>query len=97
MASRACRAQGARRRRHSDQRWSTPSLCGEWTVRDVLAHMTATASMSPGSFFAKMVGSGSASARCRPRASPRPSAAHRPTRWPGSRPSPARPAGRLAR
>ena len=40
------------------QRWSTPSLCGGWSVRDVLAHMTATASMSPGSFFAKMAGSG---------------------------------------
>lgn len=39
-------------------RWSTPSLCSNWTVRDVLAHMTATASMTPVSFFGKMAGSG---------------------------------------
>ena len=39
-------------------RWSTPSLCTEWTVRDVLAHMTATAKITPMSFFPKLVGSG---------------------------------------
>jgi uncharacterized protein (TIGR03083 family) len=39
-------------------RWSTPSLCSKWTVRDVLAHMTATASMSPVSFFSKITASG---------------------------------------
>jgi uncharacterized protein (TIGR03083 family) len=39
-------------------RWSTPSLCSNWTVRDVLAHMTATASMTPASFFGRMAGSG---------------------------------------
>ena len=26
----------------SGAQWSTPSLCTDWTVRDVLAHMTAT-------------------------------------------------------
>ena len=42
----------------SDEQWSTPSLCDEWTVRDVLAHMTATAKFSPLSFVGKFVGSG---------------------------------------
>src|SRR6266581_7256319 len=41
-----------------DDRWATPSLCTQWTVRDVLAHMTATAKMSPPSFFVKLAGSG---------------------------------------
>ncbi len=40
------------------QQWSTPSLCSEWTVRDVLAHMSATASMTPASFFGRFAGSG---------------------------------------
>jgi uncharacterized protein (TIGR03083 family) len=40
-----------------DERWSTPSLCSGWTVRDVLAHMTATAQITPASFFPKLVGS----------------------------------------
>ena len=38
--------------------WATPSLCGEWTVRDVLAHMTGTARLTSGSFFPKLIGSG---------------------------------------
>jgi uncharacterized protein (TIGR03083 family) len=38
--------------------WDTPSLCSGWSVRDVLAHMTATARMTPPSFFVKMLGSG---------------------------------------
>jgi hypothetical protein len=41
-----------------DARWATPSLCGEWTVRDVLAHMTATAKISAPGFFGKMISSG---------------------------------------
>jgi uncharacterized protein (TIGR03083 family) len=40
------------------ERWATQSLCADWSVRDVLAHMTATAKMTPGRFFAKFVGSG---------------------------------------
>ncbi len=40
------------------EQWETPSLCAAWTVRDVLAHMTATAKMTPGRFFAKFIGSG---------------------------------------
>jgi uncharacterized protein (TIGR03083 family) len=41
-----------------EDRWATPSLCSEWTVRDVVAHMTATARMSTPSFFVKLAGSG---------------------------------------
>jgi uncharacterized protein (TIGR03083 family) len=41
-----------------DAQWSTTSLCPEWTVRDVLAHMTATAKLSAPTFFGKMLTSG---------------------------------------
>lgn len=39
-------------------RWQTPSLCDRWTVREVLAHMTATAAMTPARFFGKFLSSG---------------------------------------
>src|SRR5262245_42609486 len=38
--------------------WDTPSLCGGWTVRDVVAHMTGTARISGGSFFPRLIASG---------------------------------------
>jgi uncharacterized protein (TIGR03083 family) len=38
--------------------WDTPSLCAGWSVRDVLAHMTATAKTTPPRFFGKFAGSG---------------------------------------
>lgn len=38
--------------------WETPSLCSKWTVRDVVAHLSATASMSPVKFFAGMAKAG---------------------------------------
>lgn len=38
--------------------WDTPSLCADWSVRDVLAHMTASAKISPATFFPKLLGSG---------------------------------------
>jgi uncharacterized protein (TIGR03083 family) len=41
-----------------EDQWSLPSLDEEWTVRDVVAHMTATAKISPASFFPKIIGSG---------------------------------------
>jgi uncharacterized protein (TIGR03083 family) len=41
-----------------DKAWDTPSLCTGWTVRDLLAHMTATAKITPFSFLPKLVGSG---------------------------------------
>ena len=45
------------------ERWSRPSLCTAWSVRDVLAHMTATAKNTPASFFPKLIGSGFSFAR----------------------------------
>jgi uncharacterized protein (TIGR03083 family) len=42
----------------SPERRSTPSLCTQWTVRDVVAHMTATAKITPATFFPKLVGAG---------------------------------------
>ena len=41
-----------------DSDWETQSLCDNWTVRDVVAHMTGTAKISPGSFFGKIITSG---------------------------------------
>jgi uncharacterized protein (TIGR03083 family) len=38
--------------------WSGPSLCGGWTVQDVVAHMTATAKITPATFFPKLLASG---------------------------------------
>jgi uncharacterized protein (TIGR03083 family) len=38
--------------------WDKPSLAAGWSVRDVLAHMIATARMTPPKFFAGMIGSG---------------------------------------
>ena len=42
----------------SEGQWTTGSLCEEWTVQDVLAHMTSTAQMTPGTFVRGFVGSG---------------------------------------
>jgi uncharacterized protein (TIGR03083 family) len=41
-----------------DAGWATASLCPGWSVRDVLAHMTATAKMTPPKFFVKFAASG---------------------------------------
>ena len=35
-------------------RWDTPSLCSPWTVKQVLAHLTETATMTPPRFLARM-------------------------------------------
>jgi uncharacterized protein (TIGR03083 family) len=42
----------------SDSQWSAGSLCDNWTVRDVVAHMTATAKITPPVFFVKLARSG---------------------------------------
>lgn len=42
----------------SEEQWQTASLCAGWSVRDVLAHLTATAKISTGSFLPKLVKSG---------------------------------------
>jgi uncharacterized protein (TIGR03083 family) len=41
-----------------DEQWARPSMCAGWTVRDVLAHMTATAKITPAKFFPALLGSG---------------------------------------
>jgi uncharacterized protein (TIGR03083 family) len=41
-----------------EQQWAARSLCSRWTVWDVVAHMTATAKITPPAFFAKMATSG---------------------------------------
>lgn len=41
-----------------DAAWATQSLCAQWTVRDVLGHMTATAKMTPPKFLAGMAAAG---------------------------------------
>jgi uncharacterized protein (TIGR03083 family) len=38
--------------------WTTPSLCGGWSVHDVLAHMVATAKETPPAFLVGMLRSG---------------------------------------
>ena len=52
------RALAADLRTVTGDQWDTPSLCGGWTVRDVLAHMTAAATLTPPSFFGKLISSG---------------------------------------
>jgi uncharacterized protein (TIGR03083 family) len=41
-----------------DAGWGTVTLCSEWTVRDVVAHMTATSKLSGAQFFPKLLASG---------------------------------------
>jgi uncharacterized protein (TIGR03083 family) len=41
-----------------DDDWATTSLCTQWTVRDVLAHMTSAAKLTPPAFFARLASSG---------------------------------------
>lgn len=36
--------------------WATTTLCPAYTVRDVVAHLTATASLNPGTFFVRFAG-----------------------------------------
>lgn len=38
--------------------WTTPSLCSEWTVHQVLAHQVATAKLTPPTFIAALITSG---------------------------------------
>jgi len=41
-----------------DAKWDTPSLCDGWTVRDVVAHMTAATKLNGPKFFGRLIGSG---------------------------------------
>jgi uncharacterized protein (TIGR03083 family) len=38
--------------------WDTPSLCDGWTVRDVVAHMTAASQLNAPKFFGRLISSG---------------------------------------
>lgn len=38
--------------------WEQPSLCTGWTIRDVVAHLCATAALSPATFFLGMAKAG---------------------------------------
>ena len=42
----------------TDTQWATPSLCGDWTVRQVLGHMAAAARTTQGGFLGKMIAAG---------------------------------------
>lgn len=42
----------------SADQWTTPSLCSQWNVQQMLGHMTATAKMTPPKFAAKMLSAG---------------------------------------
>ena len=42
----------------SDEQWNTPSLCAGWSVRDIVAHLTAAASTGPGAFIAQFAAAG---------------------------------------
>jgi uncharacterized protein (TIGR03083 family) len=42
----------------SEAQWQSTSWSEQWSVRDVVAHMTATASVSPPAFFGKLIASG---------------------------------------
>lgn len=42
----------------TDEQWAAPTMCGEWTVHQVLAHLVTAANMNPPKFFARMAGAG---------------------------------------
>jgi uncharacterized protein (TIGR03083 family) len=42
----------------SDSQWQTRSLCGDWTVQQVLGHMTAAASTNPAKWMVRFAGTG---------------------------------------
>ena len=42
----------------TDEQWATPSLCTEWTVHQVLAHLLSSAKMTPARFFTRFAAAG---------------------------------------
>lgn len=42
----------------TSEQWARRSLCPGWTVRDIVAHLTAAASTSPGAFFGQFARAG---------------------------------------
>ena len=65
----------------SEDDWAKPSLCGDWTVRDVLAHMTSAASLTPPAFFGNMIASGFSFDKVQEKGVAANRGAPRPTRW----------------
>jgi uncharacterized protein (TIGR03083 family) len=41
-----------------DDQWAAPSLCGAWTVEEVVAHLTAAASIGTVRWFVSVIGAG---------------------------------------
>jgi len=41
-----------------DRAWGGPSWCAGRTVKDTVAHMISTSTLTPPTFFAKLIGSG---------------------------------------
>lgn len=42
----------------TDDQWRTSSLCGDWTVHELLGHMLATETMTPPKFFGQLAKAG---------------------------------------
>lgn len=42
----------------TDEQWNAPSLCSGWTVRELVAHQSGTASLTPPTFLVRLAGSG---------------------------------------
>jgi uncharacterized protein (TIGR03083 family) len=42
----------------SDEQWATPSLCAEWSVHDVAAHLVSAAKMTPPRFLVRFASAG---------------------------------------
>ena len=42
----------------TDEQWNTPSLCEGWTVREVVAHQSGTASLTPPTFLLRFASKG---------------------------------------
>src|SRR4051812_29703499 len=42
----------------TEERWTTPSLCADWSVHQLLGHMIATAKMTPPKFLAGLAKAG---------------------------------------
>ncbi|MFL6156044.1 MAG: maleylpyruvate isomerase family mycothiol-dependent enzyme [Marmoricola sp.] len=42
----------------SDEQWKSPTLCPDWSVRRVVGHLTATATLTPASFLGSFARSG---------------------------------------
>jgi uncharacterized protein (TIGR03083 family) len=42
----------------NDEQWQTRSLCGDWTVQQVLGHMTAAAATNPPKWLVRFAGTG---------------------------------------